>query len=153
MSMFSGMNISASALTANRLRMDMISSNLANANTTRGKQVNGTWEPFRRKMVQVAPLNTTPFDAALQAAMGNAAKPTVAGGVKVTKIIEDQTPFKRVYQPEHPDADPEGFVLLPNVDPLKEMVDLMTTTKSYEANLTAFNATKSMMVKTLEIGR
>ncbi|MEW9667630.1 flagellar basal body rod protein FlgC [Ammoniphilus sp. 3BR4] len=153
MSMFSGMNISASALTANRLRMDIISSNLANANTTRGKQVNGTWEPFRRKMVQVAPLNSTPFDAALQAAMGKAAKPAVAGGVKVMKIIEDQTPFKRVYQPKHPDADPEGFVLLPNVDPLKEMVDLMTTTKSYEANLTAFNATKSMMVKTLEIGR
>ncbi|WP_134700371.1 flagellar basal body rod protein FlgC [Ammoniphilus sp. YIM 78166] len=152
MSMFTGMNISSSALTANRLRMDVISSNLANANTTRGKYVNGTWEPFRRKMVHVAPLNATPFDAVLHAAMGKS-NPTPPSGVKVTKIIEDQTPFKRVYQPEHPDADNEGYVFLPNVDPLKEMVDLMATTKAYEANLTTFNATKSMMIKTLEIGR
>lgn len=153
MKIFSGMNISSSALTANRLRMDIISSNLANANTTRGKNVNGTWEPFRRKMVEVAPLNSTPFDAVLQTAMGHSSNNSVSQGVKVTKIIEDQTPFKRVYQPEHPDADQEGFVLLPNVDPMKEMVDLMATTKAYEANLTVFNATKSLMMKTLEIGR
>ena len=152
MSMFAGMNISSSALTANRLRMDVISSNIANANSTRGKWVDGKWEPYRRKMVEVAPMNESPFNAMLQAAMGKGT-PSPAQGVKVTKIVEDQTPFKRVYQPEHPDADEGGYVFLPNVDPLKEMVDLMATTKSYEANLTAFNATKSMMVKTLEIGR
>lgn len=152
MSLFSSMNISTSALTANRLRMDVISSNLANANTTRGKMVDGNWQPYRRKMVEVAPLNSSPFENVLQATMGSAAA-SQAKGVKVTRIAEDQTPFKRVYQPEHPDADQTGNVYLPNVDPLKEMVDLMTVTKSYEANLTAFNATKSIMMKTLEIGK
>lgn len=152
MSMFSSMNISASALTANRLRMDVISSNLANANTTRGKMVDGNWQPYRRKMVEVEPMHSSPFDNVLQAAMGTTPA-TQAKGVKVTRITEDQTPFKRVHQPEHPDADEAGYVYLPNVDPLKEMVDLMTATKSYEANLTAFNATKSIMLKTLEIGK
>ena len=74
-------------------------------------------------------------------------------GVAVTRIIEDQTPFKLVFNPEHPDANEEGYVQLPNVDPLREMVDLISATRSYEANVTSFNASKSMLMKALEIGK
>ncbi len=91
------------------------------------------------------------FSTYLQAAMNS--RSSVGNGVKVTKIMEDQTPFKLVYDPSHPDADPNGYVRLPNVDPLKEMVDLMSATRSYEANVTVFNATKGMLMKALEIGK
>lgn len=74
-------------------------------------------------------------------------------GVKVTRIVEDQTPFRSVYDPSHPDADENGYVLMPNVDIAKEMVDLMTATRAYEANVTAFNSGKQIAVKALEIGR
>ena len=74
-------------------------------------------------------------------------------GVKVKKIINDTTPYKKMYQPDHPDADENGFVLLPNVDLLKEMVDMISATRAYEANVTAMNSTKSMLLKALEIGR
>lgn len=77
----------------------------------------------------------------------------VGEGVKVTKITEDKTPFKLVYDPTHPDANEDGYVQMPNVDPLKEMVDLMGSTRSYEANVTAMNATKGMLMKALEIGK
>ena len=150
--MFTGMNISASALTTNRLKMDVIAANLANANTTRAEFVDGKWQPYRRKLVEVSPLNPSPFDRMLQANLNQNQAGSI-GGVRATRIIDDQTPFKRAYQPEHPDADEEGYVYLPNVDPLKEMVDLMAVTRSYEANISAFNATKTMMLKTLEIGK
>ena len=74
-------------------------------------------------------------------------------GVKVTRYNEDDAPFKQVYDPEHPDANDEGYVQMPNVDPLREMVDLMSATRSYEANVTVFNASKSMLMKALEIGK
>ena len=77
----------------------------------------------------------------------------MGNGVKVSKIVEDPSPFKLVYDPTHPDANDEGYVQLPNVDPLKEMVDLMSATRSYEANITVFNATKGMLMKALEIGK
>lgn len=79
--------------------------------------------------------------------------PSENGGVKVTRIVEDTAPFKRVYQPDHPDAGADGYVLLPNVDLLREMADMTMVTRSYEANVTAFNASKSMVLKALEIGR
>jgi flagellar basal-body rod protein FlgC len=150
MSIFQSLNITASALTAQRLRMNVISSNMANVDTTRARFVNGQWEPYRRKLVVMEPRQEG-FSTYLQTAMNSRA--SVGNGVKVTKIIEDQTPFKLVYVPSHPDADRDGYVRLPNVDPLKEMVDLISATRSYEANVTVFNATKGMLMKALEIGK
>ena len=151
--MFQSMNITSTALTSQRLRMDVISSNMANVDTTRGKMVDGEWQPYKRKMVVMQPKNNS-FSSFLQIAMGTKDSHTVGDGVKVTKIIEDEeTPFKPVYDPLHPDANEEGYVELPNVDPLREMVDLMSATRSYEANVTAFNASKAMMMKALEIGK
>jgi flagellar basal-body rod protein FlgC len=150
MSVFHGLNISGSALTAQRLRMDVVSSNIANAETTRGRLVNGEWQPYRRKMVETQ-AKEGQFQSLLMSAMDRTNSP--GNGVKVTKISEDQSPFKLVYHPEHPDANEEGYVQLPNVDPLKEMVDLISASRSYEANVTAFNATKGMLMKALEIGK
>jgi flagellar basal-body rod protein FlgC len=148
--MFHSLNTTASALTAQRLRMDVISSNMANVDTTRGKYVDGEWAPYRRKMVVMEPEGKR-FSSLLQRAMNE--NSPVGNGVKVTKIVEDQTPFKLVYDPEHPDANEQGYVQLPNVDPLKEMVDLISATRSYEANVTVFNASKGMLMKALEIGK
>jgi flagellar basal-body rod protein FlgC len=150
MSIFHSMNITSSALTAQRLRMDVISSNMANVDTTRGKLVNGQWEPYRRKMVVAEPNES--FSSVFNHVLNNHQR-GIGNGVKVTKIVEDQSPFKLVYNPEHPDADAQGYVKLPNVDPLKEMVDLISSTRSYEANVTVLNATKGMLMKALEIGK
>lgn len=150
MSIFQSMNTSASALTANRLRMDVISSNIANADTTHGKLVNGKWEPYRREVVVLQPSEGT-FSSFLQDAM-NESDP--GNGVVVSSVQEDTTtPFKTEYDPGNPDADKNGYVQLPNVDPLTEMTDLISATRSYEANVTVLNATKGMMMNALEIGK
>lgn len=151
MSIFAAFNSSASALTAQRLRMDVVSSNIANANTTRAT-INeaGEYEPYRRKMVTLAPEHNS-FRSFLHKAQSN--NNSTSSGVKVTRIVEDEAPFKMEYNPMHPDANEEGYVQLPNVDPLKEMVDLMSATRSYEANVTSLNATKNMLLKALEIGK
>ncbi|HEU5140979.1 MAG TPA: flagellar basal body rod protein FlgC [Bacillales bacterium] len=151
MSIFHSINTSASALTAQRLRMDVISANLANVNTTRAQRVDGEWQPYRRKMVVMEPIQKGKFDSYLQEAASRSTNP--GGGVKVTDIVEDQSPFKMVYRPNHPDADEDGYVRMPNVNPLKEMVDLIGATRSYEANVTALNASKGMLMKALQIGR
>ncbi|GAA4700722.1 flagellar basal body rod protein FlgC [Brevibacillus fulvus] len=150
MSMFRSMDTSASALTANRLRLDTISANVANANTTRAKLVNGEWQPYRRKIVEVSPKTNESFDNFLQAAIGGV-NGTTEAGVRVTAIKEDTTPFKSVYDPTNPDANAEGYVMMPNVDVMKEMVDMISASRSYEANVTVLNASKSMMMKALEI--
>lgn len=150
MKLFQTMDISASALTVQRLRMDVISSNIANAETTRGRYVNGMWEPYTRKMVVVEPNGKQNFSQILNQARQDS---TQLNGVKVSKIVEDNEPFKKVYQPMHPDADENGFIYMPNVDILKEMVDMVAATRAYEANVTAMNSTKSMLMKALEIGR
>jgi len=142
-------SISASALTAQRLRMDVISSNIANAETTRAQVVDGKAVPYRRKMVVMAPMKTE-FGQVLDSAMG---KTQASRGVKVTEIKEDASEFKPVYNPTHPDADSEGYVYMPNVDILKEMVDAISATRSYEANVTALNASKAMITKALQIGK
>ncbi|OXS78545.1 flagellar basal body rod protein FlgC [Domibacillus enclensis] len=148
--MFNGMSITASALTAQRLRMDVVSSNMANAESTRAKLVDGEWQPYQRKSVVLQPKGNS-FSSFLQMAQNS---PEAGNGVKVTKIVEDtETPNKLIYDPEHPDANAEGYVSMPNVDPLREMVDLMSATRSYEANVTVFNASKAMMTKALEIGK
>jgi flagellar basal-body rod protein FlgC len=152
MSIFHSMNTTASALTAGRMRMDVISSNMANAGTTRANYVNGQWEPYRRKTVVMEPKENT-FSNYLNLAMGAQDHNGIGNGVKVTGIVEERSPFQLVYDPEHPDADEEGYVRMPNVDPLREMVDLMSTTRSYEANVTVFNASKNMLMKALEIGK
>jgi flagellar basal-body rod protein FlgC len=146
MSIFQSLSVSGSALTAGRLKLDVISSNIANANTTRGEFVNGEWVPYRRKMVEQQANQASSFDSLLK-------KELSLTGVRVNKIVEDQTPFQPVYDPSHPDANEQGYVMMPNVDITKEMVDLMATTRAYEANVTSFNAGKSMLMKALEIGR
>ncbi|MBM7659368.1 flagellar basal-body rod protein FlgC [Bacillus mesophilus] len=154
MTIFQGLNISASALTTQRLRMDVISSNMANVDSTRGKFVNGEWQPYTRKMVVTQANESSRFSSVLNHAMKKGtSNSSVGNGVRVARIIEDETPFKLVYNPEHPDANAEGYVQMPNVDPLKEMVDLMSATRSYEANVTVFNANKGMLMKALEIGK
>ncbi|NEU29378.1 flagellar basal body rod protein FlgC [bacterium LRH843] len=150
--MFHGFNASASALTSQRLRMDVISANIANAESTRATMIDGEWQPYRRKMVVMEPNEKQPFSHFLNHAMTNS-NTRVGEGVKVSAIIGDSTPFKQVYNPDHPDANEQGYVQMPNVDPLREMVDLMSATRSYEANVTTLNATKNMLLKALEIGR
>ena len=151
MNLFNGLNISASGLTANRLRMDVVSSNIANANTTRGELVNGDWMPYRRKTVELSQSGVSPFQQKLSSAISRGAGPVA--GVSVSGIKEDQAPFVQTYDPANPDADENGYVYSPNVDPIKEMVDMMSATRSYEANVTALNASKSMFMKALEIGK
>ena len=147
MSLFKSLNVSASGLTAERLRMDIISKNIANVNTTR--TVSGT--PYRRQTVifQEQGVKDT-FANMLQKAKG---ENVIGNGVEVSEIVEDQSDFKRVYNPGHPDANVEGYVLMPNVDIVTEMINLMSASRAYEANVTALNSTKSTAMKALEIGR
>jgi flagellar basal-body rod protein FlgC len=149
MGMFDALEVSASALTAERLRMDVTAENLANAQTTRGAD----GDPYRRKEVVLAerPGGTGTFGAALQGAM--AARDGAPGGVQVAAIQQDQTPLKQIYDPSHPDADERGYVQMPNVDPVAEMVDLISAQRAYEANVTAMSAAKQMFAKTLELLR
>lgn len=149
--MFHSMGITSSALTAQRLRMDVISSNMANVDTTRGKYIDGQWQPYTRKMVVMQPKESSFSSIFNQTLRSNGNNKM--NGVKVSNIVEDDTPYRLVYDPEHPDANEEGYVQMPNVDPLKEMVDLMSATRSYEANVTVFNASKSMYMKALELGK
>lgn len=151
MSIFNSMNVSASGLTAQRVRMDVVASNIANADSTRGTYVNGEWIPYRRKMITFQ-AKENHFRHFLQREIyKNSGK--IGNGVRAASIVEDQSPFKILFNPDHPDADVNGYVHLPNVDPLKEMVDLMGATRSYEANVTALNASKGLLMKALEIGK
>ncbi|WP_433752754.1 flagellar basal body rod protein FlgC [Paenibacillus amylolyticus] len=149
MNISNSFSISSSALTAQRLRMDVISSNIANAETTRASVSNGEAVPYKRKMVVLEP-NKTSFGTMLQNQMRGSG---TGDGVRVTEIREDQSPLKPVYDPSHPDANAEGYVFMPNVDIAKEMVDMISASRSYEANVTALNSTKAMISKAMEIGR
>ena len=147
MGFFNSLDIGASGLTAQRLRMDTISQNIANVNTTRTE--NGT--PYRRREVVFE--ERTGSDS-FASKLSNATDKLHSGkGVRVTKIAEDSSEFKKVYDPGHPDADAEGYVSMPNVDIVTEMVNMISATRSYEANVTSINATKSMALKALEIGK
>ncbi len=147
---------SASGMTAERLRMDVVANNLANVNTTRTPGGG----PFRRQQVTFTPAGTSFGEtlAGLSAAdsdegEGEDGGGDRAGGVQVAGIVPDMRPFKRVYEPGHPDADRQGYVSLPNVDTVTEMVDMMSATRAYEANVSAVGAVKAMAMKALEIGR
>ncbi|MGB9589156.1 MAG: flagellar basal body rod protein FlgC [Armatimonadota bacterium] len=135
MGIFSAMDISSSGLFAQRVRLDVIANNIANANTTRTPEGG----PYRRQEV-ILSTRSGGFD------------PTDAG-VHVETVTESRAPFKQVYDPSHPDAGPDGTVSFPNVNIVQEMVDLITATRAYEANIAAVNAARSMVSKALEIGR
>ncbi|WP_238900089.1 flagellar basal body rod protein FlgC [Clostridium sp. YIM B02500] len=135
MNAFTSMQISATGISAERLRMDTITSNMANASTTRSANGKG---PYVRKVAV--------FQEALDANKDMA-------GVKAVKIENDPSPLRKVYDPTHPDADSNGYVTMPNVNVLNEMADMMVATRSYEANVDTFNALKSMFSKALEIGK
>lgn len=142
---FSAMNISATGMTAQRTRLDIISQNIANVNTTRDADGN----VYRRKSVIFAEKNYVSFSDTLINATGNMGK-----GVKVAEIFEDtEEPVKMVYDPSHPDADEDGYVAYPNVNTVTEMTDMIDASRSYEANVTAFNASKNMQLKALDIGK
>lgn len=148
MALFTAFDISASGMTAQRLRTDIISQNIANVNTTRTED--GT--PYRRKNVifQEKSSVTGTFGDVLH----NVGASMAGSGVKVTAITEDyDTDMSLVYDPSHPDADENGYVTYPNVNVITEMTDLIDATRAYEANVTAFNASKSMATKGLEIGQ
>ena len=150
MSLFSGLNISASGMSAQRLRMDLISQNIANVNTTRDE--NG--EPYRRQTAVFAEKEANPFGSLLQCSSLKRSSEKNGSGVKVTAIVEDHvTAMKEVYDPSHPDADENGYVTYPNVNPVTEMTNMIDATRSYEANVTAFNATKNMLLKGMEVGK
>ena len=150
MGMFDALNVSATGLTAERLRMDVTAENLANAQTTRGAD----GQPYRRKEVVLSEVSGGGFGSQLAKAIGaGSASGSQPGGVEVAGITQDQTPGKLVYDPGHPDADAKGYVRMPNVDTVAEMVDLISASRAYEANVTAMNSAKQMFSKTLDILR
>jgi len=152
MSLMGSLNVSASGMSAQRTRMDIISQNIANVNTTRDE--NG--DVYRRQTVVFAEKNDCNFESiltAMQTGISRKSDP-LGDGVKITGIAEDHvTPMKMVYDPAHPDADEDGYVTMPNVNTVTEMTNLIDATRSFEANVTAFNATKNMALKGLEIGK
>ena len=143
MGVFSAMNVAGTAMTAQQLRMDIIAENIANANTTRTDK----GEAERRKTVVFEEVGTTSFDNILNGYM-NHYQPN---GVKVTQIVEDQSDFRLVYEPDNPDANEDGYVEYPNVDTVTEMTNLIDSSRAYEASVTSFNAAKSMAMKGLEM--
>lgn len=144
--MMNGLNISASGMTAQRLRLDIISQNIANVNTTQDEDGN----VYTRKEVVFAEKGSaSSFSDVL-----NSASAKIGNGVKVTKIVDDtDTALRKEYDPSNPEADEDGYVTYPNVNVVQEMTDMIDASRSYEANVTAFNATKNMALKGLEIGK
>lgn len=143
----SALQISASGLSAQRTRVTLASSNLANAESTRGPD----GQPYHRRDPVLAAVG---FAGELNAAGGGqAGDASPALGVEVSKVVEDQTPGRRVYAPGHPDADGDGFVTFPNVNPVNETVNLMTASRGYEANATAVDTLKTMAQKAIDIAR
>ena len=143
MAIFSSFNISASGMTAQRLRTDTISQNLANVNTTR----TSSGGPYVRKTVVFAERNNPSFHDVLMTTTG-----LVGNGVKAIKVVKDtSTAMNMVYDPGHPDADENGYVTYPNVNTVTEMTNLIDASRSFEANVTAFEAAKTMALKGLEI--
>lgn len=148
MGFMDSLTISASGMTAERLRMDVIANNLANVNTTRTPQGG----PFRRQEVVLTP-GAPSFGDTLASASGDSASANGLTGVEVSGIVPDQSPFKQVYQPGSPDANAQGYVSLPNIDTVTEMVDMMGASRAYEADVSAVDAIKSAAMKALQIGQ
>ncbi len=140
MAFLNSINIIGSALTAERFRSDIILQNIANQNTTRTE----SGEPYRRKQV---------IFQEREQSFSDALKKVTGGGVRVTEVVESQEDFKPVYDPDHPDADEDGYVYYPNVNNTEEQVDLMDVSRVYEANVSALSVVKAMASKALEIGK
>lgn len=154
MAFLSTVNIIGSGLTAQQLRLDIVSENITNSNTTRVENGEGSYR--RKTVVFEAMSGKDNFRAAMaRAAAGLAPNKgyETAGGVRVAEIGEDQSPMKLVYDPTHPDANEQGYIELPNVDMVKEVADAMAATQAYSANVTALNALKAVVAKGLEIGK
>ena len=152
MGMFDAIDVSGSGLSAERLRMDVTAENLANAETTR----TGTGGPYRRKDVVLAAAQPDSFGTVLAGAVGSvpgAGGAQPVGGVEVTGIVNDNSPPRMVYDPGHPDANAQGYVAMPNVNPVTEMVDLISASRAYEANVTAMQTAKQMFSKTFDLLR
>lgn len=148
MSFFGSMDASATGLSAQRLRLDIISQNLANVNTT--KTANGG--PYKRKGVIFEEIsNTQSFQSVLEKTQ--IGSDFSGKGVRVAEIFEDQQESPLVYDPSHPDANEEGYVAMPNVNSVEEMINMISANRSYEANVRAFNSQKAMITKALEIGK
>lgn len=150
MNVFTAMRIGASGLAAQRLRMNVIASNLANAHSTRTLEGG----PYRRKDVFfLAVPAEAPAAAGVRPASFQETLARELRGVRVAHVVEDRRPPRRVYDPGHPDADRQGYVLLPNINVIEEMVNLMAAARGYEAGVTAMTAARNMALKALEIGR
>ena len=145
MSFLKSLDISGSGLTAQKLRMDIIAQNIANAGTTRTE--NGG--PYRRKTVVLTSRSTRPD---FRKELADAIKSSPAG-VRVKTVVEDTSPLVPVYEPTHPDADADGYVMMPNVNTAQEIIDMLAASRAYESNITALNALKAMALKALEIGK
>ena len=148
MSFLDTLKITGSALTATRLRVDTITQNLANISTTRTEDGG----PYVRKLVVLKEREIN-FKNVLDTSISKSNKKVNGGGVIVSEIIESDNPFVPVYNPKHPDADENGYVLMPNVNSSEEQIDLMAATRAYEANLTVLNVVKTMAMRALEIGK
>ncbi len=142
--LFSAMDVSASALTAQRRRLELLVTNLANAQTTQTPEGG----PYRRKDVVFESQSVEPFWKVLSEVEQDQLK-----GVRVKEVVTDQRPPVLVYQPNHPDADPQGYVAFPNVNPMEEMANVMAARRSYEANVRAFEAIRELVRRSLEIAR
>ncbi len=147
MNYLNALRTSASGLSAQRVRMDVIANNIANAETTR----TASGGPYQREQVTFSPRGSSPFGITLDRVFGGADKDY--NGVEVDTVADDTNPPRLVYDPSHPDANAEGYVAYPNINPVTEMVDMMAATRAYQANVTVLNASKSMTMKALEIGR
>ncbi len=146
MGLFQSFNISATGMTAQRFRTDIIAENIANVNTTSTE----SGGPYRRKIVTFQEKNVTPFSQYLSHSRNRA----VGNGVKISKVSEDyETDFIMEYDPSNPDADENGYVSYPNVNTVTEMTNLIDATRAYEANATAFDASKNMALTGLNIGK
>jgi flagellar basal-body rod protein FlgC len=151
MGLFDAIDASGSGLSAERLRMDVTSENLANAQTTKGAD----GQPYRRKEVvlqQAGGASATSFSSVLASMQGAGGAKSV-NGVRVSGIVEDSSALKRIYDPGHPDADKQGYVTMPNVNTVTEMTDLISSSRAYEANVTAMQTAKTMFSKTLDLLR
>ncbi len=144
MDFLSAMKIGASGLTAQRQRMDAIASTLANIETTRTPEGG----PYKRKDVMFTALPLDEFSTQLNNAVADQARL-----VKVTEVVEDQSPPTMVFNPNHPDANAEGYVAMPNINLMEEMVNLMNATRSFEANIQSINAAKSMALRAIDLGQ
>ena len=149
MSFFNALNTSASGMSAQRIRMDVLAMNVANVETTRTPEGG----PYMRRAVIFEEMRPSSFNAILANAMGQTPPSGVGNGVRVREIFTDETPGPMVYDPGHPDANEEGYVLRPNVNMVMEMVNMISASRSYEANVTAWGVTQTMIQRTFELSQ